>query len=312
METLPVKDFLNEFIGAPAGASLNKPLNSNRDKPRPVRYASAVGFKTDQTPSVQADAKTRTRVSNTLFKPTERFYLSFESPIPLYHQIEKIILDRMKTEGAVGRMLPREMDMVKIFGVSRITVKKVADGLAAKGLILRRRSLGTQIVSLNVAEDLGRLSSYTEEMNKRGLQVSTEVLNVQYHVPAARVREKLRLSKGEKTLCIRRLRGTSEVFPVVLLQSEIPRSYNLDRGDDFGGSLYNLLEQKYRIPIDWAEEQISAGRATEEEAKYLRIPVHDVVLIMERKAFTNGNRPLEFVRAVYRPEHYTFLVRLKR
>jgi DNA-binding GntR family transcriptional regulator len=33
---------------------------------------------------------------------------------------------------------------------------------------------------------------------------------------------------------------------------------------------------------------------------------------MERLTFTRGNRPLEFVRAVYRPEHYTFSIRLKR
>ena len=254
----------------------------------------------------------RTRVSDTLFKPTERFYLNFESPIPLYHQIEEIILDRMSTERAVGRMLPREMDLVKIFGVSRITVKKVADSLVAKGLIRRRRSVGTQIVNLLVVEDLGRLSGYTEEMNKRGLQVSTELLGVGLHVPAARVKEKLRINKGDKTLFIRHLRGTSEIFPVVLLQSEIPASFGIDIREDFGGSLYNLVEQKYQIRIEWAEEQISAAHAKEEEAKLLGIPVGNVVLVMERQTFTSGNRPLEFVRAVYRPEHYTFSVRLKR
>jgi GntR family transcriptional regulator len=247
-----------------------------------------------------------------LFKPTERFHLNFDSPVPLYYQIEKIILERISTEGVVGGMLPRELDLVKIFGVSRITVKKVADSLAAKGLIRRRRSVGTQIVNLGVTEDLGRLSSYTEEMKKRGLQVSTELLGVGTHVPASRVRQSLQLGNGEKTLFIRRLRGTSEVFPLVFLQSEIPVSFGVDPGEDFAGSLYDLLEQKYRLRIEWGEEQISAARATAEEARHLRVPAGDVVLVMERQAFTSGNRPLEFVRAVYRPEHYTFAIRLKR
>ena len=58
--------------------------------------------------SVTAEVRqVRPRVTNALFKATERFYLNFDSPIPLYHQIEKIILDRMRTEGAVARRLRR-------------------------------------------------------------------------------------------------------------------------------------------------------------------------------------------------------------
>ena len=209
-----------------------------------------MGPKTDETASGAAATLGKARATNTLFKPTERFYLNFDSPVPLYYQIEKIILDRISSEGVVGGMLPREMDLVKIFGVSRITVKKVADSLAAKGLIRRRRSVGTQIVNLGVTEDSGRLSSYTEEMNRRGLQVSTELLEAGPHVPSQKVREKLQLKKGEKTLLIRRVRGTSEVFPVVLVHSEVPASYRIDAGEDFAGSLYTLLEQKYRQRIE--------------------------------------------------------------
>lgn len=247
-----------------------------------------------------------------LFRPAERFHLDPNSPIPLYHQMEKVILDRIDAEGAVGRMLPREMDLVKIFSVSRITVKKVTDSLVTKGLIRRQRAVGTHIVSLGVTEDLGRLTSYTEQMAQRGLKVSTEVLAVGEHVPSANVRKGLQLQPAEKTFYLRRLRGTSQVFPVVLLQSEIPVSFGINTKEDFCGSLYDLLEQKYRIPIEWAEEQISASRATAAEAEQLKVYAGDVVLVMERQTFTGGNRLLEFVRAVYRPEHYTFSIRLKR
>jgi GntR family transcriptional regulator len=122
----------------------------------------------------------------------------------------------------------------------------------------------------------------------------------------------LQLKPNEKTTCIRRLRGTSEVFPVVLLHSEIPAAFKIDPREDFAGSLYNLLEKKYRIVIDWAEETISAGKASAEEAGHLRLRQGDVVLVMERVTYTRNNQALEFVRAVYRPEHYTFSVRLKR
>jgi GntR family transcriptional regulator len=259
------------------------PETFNRDKSGFSGNILSMKTRQDMTPVTGTAGQARPRVGKALFKPTERFYLNFDSPIPLYHQIEKIILDRMRTEGAVGGMLPREMDLVKIFGVSRITMKKVADNLTSKGLIRRRRSAGTQIVNLGLTEDLGQLSSFTEQMNKRGLQASTEVLGVELHVPSMKVRGKLELQEGDKTLCIRRLRGTSEVFPVVMLQSELPVSLGVDPSDDFSGSLYKLLEHKYQIRIEWAEEQISAARANPEDAKHLQIRVGDVVLLMERQ-----------------------------
>lgn len=234
------------------------------------------------------------------------------SPLPLYHQLETIILERIKAESAVGRMLPREFDLMKIFGVSRITIKKATDRLAAQGIIHRQRAIGTHVVGLGIREDLGRLTGYTEQMAQRGLNVSTEVLAVGPHVPGVKVREKLQLKAGEKTLFIRRLRGTSQVFPVVLLESEIPVTFGIDAKEDFSGSLYQLIEQKYRISMTWAQEDISASRATRAEARLLQVQTGDVVLVMERQSFTADDRPLEFVRAVYRPEHYTFSVRLKR
>jgi len=251
--------------------------------------------------------------SGMLFRPTERFALDAGSPIPLYHQMERIILDRIKTERkAVGRMLPPEKDLMVMFGVSRATVKKTFDNLVAKGLIARRRALGTWVIGQEITEDLARLSSFTEEMQRKGLQTSTEVLQVAVHLPEPWIAEKLQLAPGRETLCVRRLRGTSEFFPVVLLHSEIPAAYGLDPSEDFRGSLYELLESKSKIPIHWAEEEIRAAGATDEEARRLEIQPGDTVLVMERLTFTADNRPLEFVRGVYRPERYKYSIRLKR
>jgi GntR family transcriptional regulator len=260
----------------------------------------------------RSPARAAAESEKALFDVSERFVLDPASPIPLYHQMEQILLERISSAGEVGCKLPREMDLLKIFNVSRATVKKVTDSLAAKGLIRRQRALGTRIVSLGVSEDLGRLTSFTEQMASRHLNTSTEVLGVGYHVPNPKIRQKLGLDVEEKTLFVRRLRGTSEVFPFVLLQSEIPKSFGIQEKEDFNGSLYDLIEDKCHIPIEWAEEEISASKASTEEAKSLKIKSGDVVLVMERVAFTRGNRPLEFVRAVYRPEHYTFSIRLKR
>ena len=247
-----------------------------------------------------------------VFSPRERIRLDTDSPVPLYHQLEQVLLKRIKAEKAVGYMLPPEEVLTTIFGVSRATVKRAMDNLVVKGLVERRRALGTRVIRQEITERLARLSSYSEEMADKGLTVRTELLRVWTHIPAKNVREKLLLEDDEKTLCITRLRGTSDVFPVVLLQSEVPVHYGIPASEEFGGSLYRLIEETYRIPIEWAEEEIKASTATAREAKLLGIQQDGGVLVMERLTHTRNDRPLEFVRGVYRPERYKFSIRLKR
>lgn len=247
-----------------------------------------------------------------LFDNDERIFLESNSPMPLYHQLEKVIHDRIVEEEAIGTMLPAEKNLMDIFGVSRATVKKALENLVGKGLLQRRRAVGTRVIRQEITETLARLSSYTEEMEGKGLEVRTEVLELTVRVPDDVVRERLRLKEREKTLYLRRLRGTSEVFPFVLLESELPHSLGIDLNEDFTGSLYRILERKYKTPIRWADEEIRARDATSEEAKCLGIKAGDSVLVMERLAHTWDDRPVEVVRGVYRPEHYKFSIRLWR
>jgi GntR family transcriptional regulator len=247
-----------------------------------------------------------------LFRLTERFVLDPSSPVPLYYQMEQILLDRITKEVAVGRMFPSEKELMQVFGVSRATVKKTFSNLVAKGLVQRRRALGTRVINQQITEDLARLSSFTEEMEKKGLRVSSEVLEVRVKLPDECVRHRLQLRENEKVLSICRLRGTSEFFPVVLLKSYIPAGFGIDPHEDFASSLYQLLENKYKFPVEWADEEIYAGNATPDEAKHLGLKPGATILIMERVSYTRGNRPLEFVRGVYRSERYKYSIRLKR
>ena len=248
-----------------------------------------------------------------LFDPTERFNLDVQSPVPLYHQIEQIILQRIKTaREPIGQRLPPEKGLAEIFGVSRATVKSTLDKLAEKGLIERRRAVGTRVISQELTEDLARLTGYSEEMQRQGLSVSTEVLEARLGPADSHTQERLQLEPGEEVLKIRRLRGTSEFFPVALLCSQIPARFGIDPQEDFHGSLYSILEQRYGKTITAADQEIRAAAAVAEEAEYLQLAPGSSVLVMERITYTTDPRPLELVRAVYRPDRYKYSIRLRR
>ena len=254
----------------------------------------------------------RSKPEDLLFHPDERFRLDVASPLPLYHQMESVILERLKAATDQSRSFPTEADLAQIFNVSRATVRKVSDALTQKGLIRRQRSLGTKIVSNGMSEDLGRLTSFSEQMAGQGLKVSTRILSAKVERPTKAVADRLKLGPAERVLSVRRLRGSSEVFPFVLLHSFLPASLGLRSDEDFNGSLYNLMETKYHLKIDWAEEEISAATANAEEASALNVRPGSTLLVMERLTFGPGNVPLEFVRASYIPTHYKFRARLRR
>ena len=248
-----------------------------------------------------------------LFRKNEPLHLEVASAVPLWQQLETIIHDRIRSRCPVGTLLPGELELVERFGVSRATVRKAYDSLINKGVIERRRALGTRVIGTPLTEDLGRMKSFSEEMRLKGRDVLTELVHVGLHVPPPLLAVQMELAKGERTLQIRRLRGHDQCFPLVLLTSELPESLGVSPDEDFSNSLYVLLENEHGIAISHGMESIRASKATAEEARLLGIPISETVLVIERLTYRRGDtRPCEFVRGVYRFDQYTFSMTMRR
>lgn len=68
------------------------------------------------------------------------------SPIPLYRQIKEVILEWMRCgELMPGARLPPERELVRRFGVSRLTVRQAISELASEGVVYRIQGSGTYV-----------------------------------------------------------------------------------------------------------------------------------------------------------------------
>jgi len=248
-----------------------------------------------------------------LFRKGEPLHLEVASSVPLWQQLESLIHERIRSRCPVGTLLPGELELVERFGVSRATVRKAYDSLINKGVIERRRALGTRVIGTPLTEDLGRMKSFSEEMRLKGRNVLTEIVHVGLHTPPPVLAAQMGLSKSEHTLQIRRLRGHEQCFPLVLLTSELPERLGVAPTEDFSKSLYMLLQNKYGIAISHGLESIRASKATVEEARLLGIEIGETVLVIERLTYRRGDtQPIEFVRGVYRYDQYTFSMTVRR
>src|SRR5829696_4111801 len=93
-----------------------------------------------------------------------------------YRAIEEYL--RSLVEGAgPGDPLPSEAELCERFSVSRMTVRQALQELTNDGLVERRRGQGTFVAHRPVHRRPGVFLSFTEEMNRRGVQATSRLLS---------------------------------------------------------------------------------------------------------------------------------------
>src|SRR3954465_10668138 len=98
------------------------------------------------------------------------------SPVPLYFQVAEQI------EGAIqgGQLAPgdriaNEVALADQLGLSRPTVRQAIQTLVDKGLLVRKRGVGTQVVNAPIRRPV-ELPSLYDDLTRRGLRPTTTVL----------------------------------------------------------------------------------------------------------------------------------------
>ncbi|MDR3438263.1 GntR family transcriptional regulator [Telmatospirillum sp.] len=241
--------------------------------------------------------------------PFDKSALSSDSPLPLYLQLARH-LRRLMQEGRLDALgaLPSERDLAESFGVSRVTVRKALHQLTGEGLLSQRQGAGTFITPApHVEQRLSMLTSFTDDMQSRGLTAGSRWL--EYSVAVATPEEALALdlSPGTTVSRLYRQRLADEV-PVAVELAVIPTSF-LPDPSIVTGSLYEKLEELGYPPFR-ALQLLRAVILPPELAPLLDIKAGSAALYIERRTLLESGRPVEFVRSHYRGDIYDFLVEL--
>lgn len=228
---------------------------------------------------------------------------------PLYKQI-KDLLTRSLQDGQwrPGEAIPSEMDLAARFKVSQGTVRKAIDEMAADNLLVRRQGKGTFVATH--AEEKTQYRFLRLQSDAGGAApLQRRLLECRRMRPPAEVVRALGLATGEVAVQVRRLL-LAELVPVVLDDIWLPgalfKGLTVERLQDYRGPMYGLFEAEFGVRMIRAEEKIRAVAATTEEAELLLQRAGTPLLLVERLAFTYGDKPVEFRRGLYRTHvhHY--------
>lgn len=226
-------------------------------------------------------------------------------PAPLYFQLasglEAAIVSNSLPPGA---RLENEISLADRLGLSRPTVRRAIQELVDKGLLVRRRGIGTQVVHGAVSRRI-ELTSLFDDLERGGKTPSTEVLEVG-EVPAdGVVAEQLGLDVGTPVLHLRRVRLADEV-PIAVLENFLPPTFTDIDSENLGKTgLYQLLRNR-GVTMRVARQKIGARKATAQEARLLGLGRGAPLLVMDRTAYDADGLAVEYGHHCYRPELYSF------
>jgi len=237
------------------------------------------------------------------------------SAIPYYHQV-KLGVKALVARGRLkpGDMLPSEFALSEELGISRLVVHRAFRELVTEGLLLRQRARGTFIAPPVKRSNsvVGPLLSITE-ISRSGSKPESQVLKQEVIAAPTEVSADLHLPERAAVVHVYALRS-AEGLPLAVEDMYFPadRFPELARVDLNNRSVYATLEEIYDAHPEEAEDIVSAGAATRDEARLLGINKGTPVMRIRRTSCDRRGLPVESSKVAFHAERYQFAARTRR
>ena len=227
------------------------------------------------------------------------------SPVPLYFQVAQHLEQLIESgELPMGARLDNETDLAGQLGLSKPTMRRAIEYLVGRGLLVRKRGIGTQVVHTKVTREVGLTSLY-DDLAKTGRDPSTEVVSFDTEPAPDEVAAKLGIEPGTPVYVFERLRYAG-AEPLALMRNHVPEHLlRLSAADLEAQGLYNLFRAS-GIGMRIAKQAIGARAATAAEARALGERKGAPLLVMERSVYDEQGRAVEHGHHVYRASRYSF------
>jgi GntR family transcriptional regulator len=238
-----------------------------------------------------------------------RFRLE-RGPIPLHHQVYLDLSSALGDgEWKPGDQLPTERELADQYGCSLITVRRALDDLTREGHLERTRGRGTFVTEPPIVRDIAGQVGFADEVRALGYEPYAVVVTARQEGASSLVAAALRIAPEEAVFYLERIRGANKV-PLLLEQVRLPAARLPGLLDhDFGvESLWDVLENDYRLAISRRQERLSAIVPSGREARLLGLRTRRPSIELEGVAFTTAGEPIEHSRTVVSPERARYFV----
>jgi GntR family transcriptional regulator len=239
-------------------------------------------------------------------------------PLPKYHQVYLVLREQLEEGRFVGGV-PGEMQLVKEFGVARVTVRRALEQLVADGLIERSPGRGTVALARAGGTAAGvpprqraQLTGLLENIVTMGLRTSVKVVQCGVIPASEQVALQLDIARDTPVQKAVRVRSTAQ-GPLSHITTYVPQLFAKGFGRRALGKkpILMLLEDS-GVQIGRARQSISARLADATVARLLDVDVGSALLAVQRLVFDVNERPVQWLQGLYRPDRYQYEMQLSR
>jgi len=227
------------------------------------------------------------------------------SPVPLYYQVAQH-LEQSIESGAMppGSRLDNEVQLAKQLGLSRPTMRRAIQYLVDKGLLVRKRGVGTTVVHAQVKRAI-ELTSLYDDLSRTGQHPTTTVLSNAVVPATGTIAHALNLEEGTPIRALDRVRYARDE-PIARLCNYLPTTMPelITEALEQSG-LYQLI-RKHGVRLHAAVQTIGARAADAAEARLLDEARGAPLLTMQRVAYDDRGSVVEYGTHVYRASRYCF------
>lgn len=235
-----------------------------------------------------------------------------DTSVPLYHQVKSGFMNLFRSGRLKpGDLISPEQKLCLELGVSRGTVRMALGELVKEGILRREQGKGTFVASPRLEKSLLAYFRFTEKDSSEEIVPESKIIEIAKVLPPAEFAKGLAISAKERVIRIKRLR-TVKGNPFIYQVSFFPEKLfpALEQIDPNALSLYEFISDRYGIHIIQVEEYLTAGLPDYEAQKLLGLKKESPVIVIERRAFSFNERPVEIRRSVGRADRYHYRIRL--
>ena len=234
--------------------------------------------------------------------------LDRNSSIPLYFQLKQHLLNRIESGGwNPGDLIPGDIEMQSLYGVSRTTVRQALNELSLEGHVTRSRGRGTFVTQPKLSHGPQAGHTLSDSLRARGLLPGWRVLGFGMVPASRRVALNLQVEPGTRVFWSSRLRlAEGEAIGHLVAHAAVRDEEIEPTSLGYGHSL-DYLAANDRLAGARADRSIEVVAAEEDEAALLGVEVAAPMLLVQRHLVTAGGHPLEDFSGIYRGDRFQYL-----
>ena len=235
------------------------------------------------------------------------------SHLPLYIQIkESLKKDILGGHYVPYQKMPSESELIKSFGVSRITVRQALRDLHLEGLIFTSQGKGTFASKPKATQDVKYLQGFAEAMGPKGYEATARLVSIREMAPSREVKSKLKVLAKEPVVEVIRVRYLNRE-PVSVDSSYFPLAIGRKLfSKDMSGDIFPLLENELGLELGLAEVSLEARPADASTAKLLGSESGCPIMWVQRLTYDRLGEPVDFEYLAFRGDTYKYQFQIER